>query len=110
MIRMNIILKENEDGYEAVGKIVDKFVDKYGYGNILVKLVISYSATEKPDILTELLLYDDDRDEFVCENDWWEGQRYISVVAIDFVENAKVPMNKLLDMYYKGELEECVNE
>lgn len=93
---INIILKDNEDGYDKVGKVVDEFVEKYGIGSMIVKLALAYTPGERPDISNELLLYEDD--DFIWENDWWEGQKYIRVIAIDFVQNAVIFCNKLIEI------------
>lgn len=31
--------------------------------------------------ICELVLYDDDKDELVWQNDWWEGQEEVELVA-----------------------------
>lgn len=93
---IKIILKDNENGYVEVEKVVDKFVEKYGYGSIIVKLALGRTPAEKmPDICNELLLFEGFDEGFIWENDWWEGEKYIVIVAIDFVADVKLSNCKL---------------
>lgn len=105
---INIILKNNENGYDEVGKVVDKFVEKYGVGNIVVTLILKYTPNDLPYISNELLLFEgfnsDDQspitphEGFIWNNDWWEGQKYIDVVAIDFIDDIIISRYKLRRM------------
>lgn len=95
---IKIILKDNENGYEEVEKVVDKFVEKYGYGSIIVKIALARTPEEMPDIYNELLLFEGFDEGFIWENDWWEGEKYIVVVAIDFVADVIISGCRLTRM------------
>ena len=66
---------------------------------------LAYTPKEALYISNELLLFEgfDTEDQspiiphegFIWDNDWWEGQKYIKVIAIDFVQNAMITDIKL---------------
>ena len=76
-------LKWDTNAYDAVEKIV---LDTYGPLNasIVVQLQMKYDYEDNWEECTELLLNDGeswDNPEWIWENDWWEGQQDVDLIA-----------------------------
>lgn len=75
-----IVLDEGEDAYEEVYKVIEKYIKK----DDLISLDDYYVTIElisngTSDIYTERIHYDFDIDDYIWENDWWEGEYTIIV-------------------------------
>ena len=72
--------KSNETPYAAIGDWIREHQDKLG--NIdtvyLVQIWTRYSEDDPWDDITELY----DANQGIWENDWWEGQDYVQLLAV----------------------------
>lgn len=80
---MKLQWNEQSSAYEAVR---DKVLEKYGwtYESILVQIKIKYSEEKEYHDLTELLINDgpdSNTSDYIWENDWWEGQQDVELIA-----------------------------
>lgn len=85
-----LILKNNESGYEAVTKYVEKYWDNHIWDDSVVRLDISYNGKDWDEI-TEIVYPTNNCREVEWLNDWWEGQKYINLIGIATVDEIDVP-------------------
>lgn len=81
---IDIILKDGETGYDAVGEYIERYWEHNIQDDVIVSLGISYDGKEY-DFSQEI----DSPMGFVKGveflYDWWEGQKYIKLFGIKAV-------------------------
>lgn len=85
---VNITLKENQTGYDAVGEYIRRFWNHNVTDTVVVSLGISYDGDSyelRKEIATPLGL---DDVEFLY--DWWEGEKYIKLLGIKTVSELDI--------------------
>ena len=80
---IKITIGNGEDAYEEVYKVIEKYIKK----DDLISLDDYYVTFElisngMSDIYTERIHYDFDIDDYIWENDWWEGENTIIVYGL----------------------------
>lgn len=80
---MKITWDKNSTAYKAVAKVV---LEKYKYTNesIVVQIRLKYSCEQKYKDITELFINDGEdygNPDYIWENDWWEGQQDVELIA-----------------------------
>ena len=78
---MELTWNKDSNAYRAAAQAV---LDKYGEGgSFIVQLKIRYNLDEEWRDITELLIdegnYPDSN--YIWEYDWWEGQRFVELIA-----------------------------
>lgn len=89
---VEIILKENQTGYEAVYEYIERYLKHQfedGYrDDVIVSLAASYNGKDFSQE-NQLVILDEALDlEFV--DDWWEGEKFIRIYGIQAIEDIPV--------------------
>lgn len=77
---MVVVLDEGEDAYEEVYKAIEKYIkpdDAISLDSYYVTLELISNGMSNT--YTELIRYDFDIDDYVWDNDWWEGEYTIII-------------------------------
>lgn len=89
---MIITWPEDSTAYEAIEKIALK---KYRHisDSLIVQFRMKYDYEERWDDYTELLLIEGDwgAEEYVWQDDWWEGEQCVDLIAIAPVCRIRLP-------------------
>ena len=88
---MNIKLKDEEIGYDAVGKYVEEYLNRNCWDDLIVELEISYDGKDW-DRIKEIVCPTNNCRELKWLNDWWEGQRYINIIGMANIDEIDVPV------------------
>lgn len=88
---MRLTWDKDSDAYTAVENEIFK---RYScYGSFIVQIREKHMEEEKWYEATELLLnegYDNEHPHYIWENDWWEGEQFVELVAVAPVFNVKL--------------------
>lgn len=87
---VSLILKNNENGYEKVGKYVKRYWDVHGEEDVIVALETSHSASQwdyHNEIASPLYSFSESIEWL---NDWWEGEKYIHIMGIQSVDTVNI--------------------
>ena len=77
---VEIVLKDGQSGYNAVGEYVRRYWEHNIWDDVIVSLATSYDGETYIE-LKEVVSPDiHDNEEFL--NDWWEGERFIKLFGI----------------------------
>lgn len=85
---IKIKLEKNQNGYDEVAKLVEKFwdVDKGIPSTTIVELEMVNNSGIDIDYCREVCYPDGFcGNDITWENDWWEGQRNINVLSINSI-------------------------
>ncbi len=78
---VDIVLKNGQSGYDAVGEYVEKYWEQNGYATAIVALETSYEGKEYRRY-NEVVSPTENCESFEFLHDWWEGQEYIKILGI----------------------------
>jgi hypothetical protein len=78
---VDIVLKNGQSGYDAVGEYVEKYWEQNGYATAIVALETSYEGKEYLRD-NEVVSPTENCESLEFLYDWWEGQKYIKLLGI----------------------------
>lgn len=84
-----IELKDGQTGYNAVEDYILRYWKHDGYDDVIVSMAISYDGHDYV-WLNEIATTDDYFDTVTFMGDWWEGQKFIKLFAIQGVRELKI--------------------
>lgn len=95
MKKYNVItieLKAGQTGYDAVGEYISRYWEHNAYESVIVSIAVSYDGRDY-DLYNEIAWPDTDNEngrDIVFLHDWWEGEKFIKIFAIEAVSNLTI--------------------
>ena len=92
MSKHNVViieLKDGQTGYDVVGEYILRYWKHNVYEDVVVSIAVSYNGRTY-DLYNEIAMPSDDFDDIVFLNDWWEGEKFIKLYAIEGVSELKL--------------------
>lgn len=85
----HIELKDGQDAYDVIEDYILRYWKHNAYEDVIVSMAISYDGHDY-DVLNEIASPDVYCDMVMFLNDWWEGQKFIKLFAIQAVSELKI--------------------
>lgn len=86
---VDIILKDGETGYDAVGEYVERYWEHNITDDVIVSIGVSYDGNQY-DLSKEIARPISFVKGVEFLYDWWEGQKYIKLFGIKIVQEIDI--------------------
>ena len=92
MKRYNVVtieLKDGQTGYDVVGEYVRRYWKHNWYADVVVSIAVSYDGRAY-DMYNVFATSSDDFEDVEFLHDWWEGEKFIKLYAIEAISELKL--------------------
>lgn len=84
----NFVLTDGQSGYEVIGDYIQRYWDNKIYTTVIVSVGTSFDGEEY--FFENIIATPDNGRDLLYLEDWWEGEKYITLEGIMDVEEVDV--------------------
>ena len=86
---VTIELKDRQTGYDAVEEYILRYWEHNAYESVIVTIAVSYNGRDY-DLHNEVVCPSESGCDIEFLHDWWEGEKFIKIYAIEAVSNLRI--------------------
>ena len=86
---VTIELKDRQTGYDAIEEYILRYWEHNAYESVIVTIAVSYNGRDYV-LHNEVVWPSESGCDMEFLHDWWEGERFIKIFAIEAVGNLTI--------------------